>query len=1020
MHVTKAFFFSFAVIVLLAPLSFAPSLRAQEPEFEVLANPVVAPSDSGAYHAINQLPESIRRSAPFAREFYEFARHAGSSGVVDNDAYLSTFQEAQQDMFRASARNANKGFSTQATEGTWSNIGLTGDDTSNTPSAGITTAIVFDPQHPNVMYAGGSGGVWKSNDTGASWTNLTDNYLPNLSVAAVAVDPVNTNTLYVGTGYCYFSIPNYGGSGLYQSTDGGSSFQRLNVSSSAEDFVKVVVDPSNHNNVLASAFSQQTYSQGTVYRSTNGGSTWSSVFTSTGVIWDMIAIPGDPGVFYLIAGNAGSKSGVYKSTNNGASWTAITTPTNFLAATNIGRAALASPTKAPHKIIALITDPQTYGQNYLYESTDTGVDWTEDNTIPSGLFAIPNTTLFHPQGWYDLYLAVSPNSVTSDTIYTGGVLAYVKTGDSWNIFSDYNADHQNGIDGYPHSDHHSFAFNPNNSNIVYDGDDGGLWVNYAAGSNDPSVGGGWQLHCSQMITSRFYHLSLYKNNPSVTWAGAQDQGLWMLTNGANPIKEANVPGAQYGLGDAMRAIVSPQNQTHVFGEGPDGEILVTNSLAVPNWGPTADSADGVTDAVAWDAPFAISPVANGTISAASILYVGRQHLWQSTDGGGNWKRLSPSFSQTSDEVYYISAIGLPAWNASMIYVAGGGSSFQLSTNFGTSFVSRTNPGTVTAIVTSWKDTKFVLVSLEGSKNKVMMSEDSGHSWTDASGVSGANIPGADTNTSCNVMSIAIDSTSPLTTWYAATDFGIYQTMDAGQHWSFMGPGLFPCRDVQIATNGTTMRVATFGRGIWEVTLPIVFSGVETTSLTATKTTAGTNLAWNVENESAGSMFYVERSLDGDAFARVDSVAGSGNSASNQNYAFTDHATAPGTYLYQIHEIDASGAQNYSNKVELHYGTNGLYLYQPYPNPFVLGGNSASAVTLNFELPAMDIVQLRIYDVKGTLIRTLLNKSLDGGPQSAAWDARDDAGNPVAPGAYFYSIQTQNSGMASGKIMVVGE
>jgi hypothetical protein len=266
------------------------------------------------------------------------------------------------------------------------------------------------------------------------------------------------------------------------------------------------------------------------------------------------------------------------------------------------------------------------------------------------------------------------------------------------------------------------------------------------------------------------------------------------------------------------------------------------------------------------------------------------------------------------------------------------------------------------------------------------------------------------------MCVAIDSTNPLSTWYAATDFGMYQTTDAGQHWAFFGPGLFPCRDVQIAPNGSLLRVASHGRGIWEFDAN---DAVESSTLTATKSSSGTELAWSVQDEPDGATFYIERSIDGDGFERIGNTAGMGASSGTHNYTFADNTTAPGTYLYQIHEIDANGAQKYSNQVELHYGTNQLYLYQPYPNPFILNG-SANAVTLNFEIPAMDNVQLRIYDVKGSLIRTLLNRTMDGGPQSTTWDARDDQGNLVAPGAYFYSIQTGNSGVASGKIMVVRE
>ncbi|MFI5202146.1 MAG: FlgD immunoglobulin-like domain containing protein, partial [Candidatus Kapaibacterium sp.] len=133
----------------------------------------------------------------------------------------------------------------------------------------------------------------------------------------------------------------------------------------------------------------------------------------------------------------------------------------------------------------------------------------------------------------------------------------------------------------------------------------------------------------------------------------------------------------------------------------------------------------------------------------------------------------------------------------------------------------------------------------------------------------------------------------------------------------------------------------------------------------------------------------------------------------------DHTTGPGTYLYQIHEVDANGAERYTNTVELHYGTNGIYFSQPYPNPYVLSG-TAGEITLNFELPARDNVLVRIYNIDGTLLRTLLDRPLDGGPHSLTWDARDAGGNLVAPGAYLCSIQTGQSGTVTNKIMVVRE
>ena len=1009
----RRFISSFATLsILFALLRPGGLAQAQEVGSELLSAPIVAPSDSGAYRAINQLPASIRRSMPFAREFAEFARHAGSSGTVDNAAYQREFEVARGDMLRSSER-AMKGTSPlNILGGSWLNIGLTGSDT--VPSAGITTAIVFDPQNPAIMYAGSSGGVWKSVDTGANWFPLTDNLLPNLTVATIAVDPVNTDTLYVGTGNCNAGVPPYNGTGLYRSTDDGKSFQQLNIPNQVS-FVKVLVDPAEHNVVLAASFpTMPGYpSSNSVYRSTDAGNTWKAVFTQ-GMTWDLLAT--SDGTLYL-----SSSAGIYKSTNHGATWSNTTSTSGY--PSNLGRSALASPTDAPNKVFVLATDGGG-SLVHLFETTNAGSTW-DSLKIESPIYALFNPSV-NAQGWYDLVLAVTPHSVTNDTLYIEGVKAFKFVGTDaqmqdgtagMNEYSYYSA-HSGGGSGYPHVDHHSFAFNPVNSNIVYDGDDGGLWVNYAAGSNDVSHGGGWQLHSHNMITNRFYHIGLDTHNPAVTYGGAQDQGLWKIVPGSDP---ESFPDDH--LGDALQPLVSSQNSNLVFAEGPQALIYKGGGTS---WTQTADSAQGVNDAKPnWEAPFKMSPVPQlrpPVSSAASILYVGRQFVWQTSDGGSHWKKLPVSFGTTNDGMAYCSAIGLPAWNVDVIYAAGGGNKFALSTNFGVSWTPQTYPdpsgGVVTSINTASTDTNFVLVSLWGTKNKVMMSENRGKTWTDVSGLPGYNIPGSDTNKACNVMSIAVDSLNPLTTWYAGTDFGLFVTDDAGQHWWFAGPGLFPCRDVQVAPNRVTLRVATFGRGIWENTLPM---GVESTSLSATKVPDGTELSWYVDGEPAGATFYVERSVDGDAFANIGTVAGFGASSERHEYSFADNTKAPGTYLYQIHEVDANGAQRYSNHVELHYGTDGVYFSQPYPNPFMLNssnGASSQAITLNFELPARDNVLVRIYSIDGTLVRTLLDHPLDGGPHTLAWNARDASGDAVAPGAYLCSIQTTHSGTVVNKIMIV--
>ena len=995
-------FLTFIFIALLLQTN-PHNANAQEPATEssgaeTLSQPIVAASDSGIYKHINDIPESIRRSRPFARDFHEMARRAGSSGLIDQDSYLQAFQQAQQDLLRSSEAAALKGRTKQTLAGTWTNIEETNSDTVKT--AGCTSAIVFDPKHPNIMYAGGSGGgVWKSLDTGATWAPLTDNIFPNSSVASIAVDPINSNILYVGTGYCYSANVGYNGSGLYKSSDGGGTWQKLTVPGNAQSYVKLLVHPTKNNIVFASSFD----GAHSLYRSTDGGSTWTSVL-SQGIIWDLVAAPAPNGAttFYAMAGSntssgiVASAAGVYKSINDGATWTKISTS---LFLPRIGRAAIASPSMAPNKIFVLLTD-QPGDTVCLYRSIDSGATWTALD-VPLSLFQ-PNSN--NPgQGWYDLYLAVSPNSIQFDTLYIGGVEAYVNYGNGWVNFSGYS---QNLPHTAPHVDHHSFAINPVNSSIVYDGDDGGLYRNTNAGEADI-----WQYWSLGMITNRFYHIGIWRSNFNVTWAGAQDQGTWQFVKDSIP----KVPGPG---GDGMQPIVSPAdiNGTTVFAEDIDGDVFKT--INGRNWSRITISST-FTDKGGWDSPFKMSPVNHGGISGSQILYLGRQSVWQSTSGGSSWTKLNLSFSLGND-LDYTTAIGVTTFNPNLLYAAGYSNQFRVSKDFGATWASHTGlpGGEITSIVTSWRDTNFVLISLDGnSTTKVSMSDDQAQTWTNVSGTTGATLP------NCNVESVALDSLAPLTTWYAATDFGLYFTTDAGQHWysSSDGLGLFPCRDVQICPNKTTIRVATFGRGIWEALLPLnpKFGAVEWTSLSVQKTANGTALSWFTQGESSGATFYIERSFDGDAFESIGSIPGEGASQYRHDYSFTDPATVPGTYLYHIHEVNTDGTEILTNNVELHYGLDQLLPYQSYPNPFVANGSSAAIV--QYELPGRDEVTICIFSITGIPIRTLLAGHFrDGGIQTEQWDGRDDAGALVAAGAYLYSIQTNHYGAVTNKMVLVRE
>lgn len=1016
---------------------------------ETLSKPVTTPTDSGMYQGINQLPESIRRSAPFARALEEMVRRAGTSGTYDVEARVKAFEQSQQDLKTSAAGMSTQAVGSHGSSGTgsihplsnaWTSIGLTtyldnGNPNDNVYGAGCTTAIAFDPTNPDVMYVGGtSGGVWKTTNEGANWVSLTDTWIPNQSVASIAVDPKNHNTIYVGTGNGYASVDELIGTGLYKSEDGGGTWARIGSSTLSGTVIKVLVDPVKSSVLFASMYSSNPGVAHGLYRSTDSGVTWSKVYAPTSSaateVWDIEAgtiVGGTPDLYFVEGNNPGyasSECGLYRSGNDGVTWSKISG--NYPAGDSIGRCAISISAANPSRVFVLMANPSgdvINATRSLFRSTDNGGTW-ESIDIPASLFLSSNPA---PQGWYDCSLAVSPYSSSSaDTIFIGGIEAYYNY--NYTGWVSYSGPITGNNDGdWPtsasHVDHHAFAFNPKHSDTVFDGCDGGLYYSTEMGyvnSNEP--GTSWVYRSNQMVTNRIYHMGLDLLDAKETFVGLQDQGTWQVTDGTNSV---NVFG-----GDGLQPLSYSGNaSTPYYVELPGGDIYDNQGNYLS--GQFSDNAN-------WDAPFKMSIVNYGTIKFYNVLYAGRQHLWLSTDGGNQWNMNSATFNS------YISSIGLSHSSSNLIYV-GAYQQISVTTDGGTTWTMKSTNmpgGYATSIVTTNKNTNFALASFySATGNRVMRTTNQGSSWVNASGESGATLPAVGVN--C----VALDSTSPLSIWYAATDNGIYYTMDTGAHWSVAGGGigLASCSDVEVQANKTTIRVSTFGRGIWESntsTLPIELASF-TYQKQQTGSPIGTILNWITDSEDGSSYFELDRSIGGASFeevAEVPTKAPGGNSSSQLSYSFFDSTHSPGEYLYELKEVDLDGTVQASNMVELNWGASGLIVSQNYPNPFLVGSPSTSPSNYNsligspipanaispwpytrfhYELPGPDVVTLKIYSSTGQLIRTLLDQvSQQPGDPDVFWDGTLADGSYAPSGTYFYEISTQNSGTVVNKMILL--
>ncbi len=967
------------VVGVLLVLGVVGPVSAQRPseENEQLERPAVAPSNIGAFKDFNSLPESLRKNATLARMLHDYKLRAGADGYIDQSARAEAFEDAKAALTRETANPAKvSGSKLPVFADAWTNIGPTN-------SAGCTRALAIDPKNGSIAYAGAAGGgLWKTTNAGGSWTPLTDNLLPNQGVAAIGIDPKNTNTIFLGSGDAVYNSISLVGSGLYKSTDGGANWSHIAASTFTGTVNKVLVNPLNSNIVLAC-----NYSKPGIYRSTDGGSSFTKVYPTAGnataVIWDIVAadVINNKQVFFAVEGNtpggSSTQAGIYRSSDDGATWSKIT---NGLPAGNtIGKAALGIPNNKTH-VYCLISNPSG-DLTGLYASTNSGAGFSKVNSTPTDVFNIG----YGAQGFYDLYLGVSPGFGTTDTLYIGGIIAYRSTnsGSSWTQYVNTPNDNI-------HVDQQCIAIDPSNSKNLLMGCDGGVYRSTNGGAS-------WSYRSNNMHSMRVYHLGLSKLDSKTTLAGFQDQGIWNAYKGQNP--------SQLWGGDGFQPMVDPSDANVIYAENQYGSIWKSNDggqnfnyINDQSFEPYAD----------WDAPLKMAPHNHLTV------FTGRTDVWRSIDGGSSWDPISNGLGNP-----YILSLGLSPANSNVYWAGCDGGKIYVTTSAGGSWndVSTGVPKVaITSIVCHPLVDDFALISVAAtSKNqaRVLLTTDQGADWTDVSGSGTTALPGVP------VYGVALDSVNPATTWYAATDYGIYYTLNGGQSWSVAGTGLglAACTDVQVHANKTTIRVGTYGRSIWEGNVNVL--PVEMTGLTATKTSAGTSLIWKTANERGNTGFWVERSFNYQAFTDLGFVPGSGTTNDEHSYGFVDTMKTSGVYIYRLKQMDLDGSAHLSNTVEVSYGESAAFrLDQNYPNPFSL---ASGATRIHFELPAEATASLKIFSAEGKLIKALLdNTELTGGPHDVSWDGTDNGGNTVASGSYYYSLETATGEHLSGKMVVVSK
>jgi photosystem II stability/assembly factor-like uncharacterized protein len=412
---------------------------------------------------------------------------------------------------------------------------LNGNVPGNLPLSGRVTALAADPSDPQTIYvAAAGGGVWKTVDGGDSWTALTDDQ-PTLTMGAIALAPSDPQIIYAGTGeadgigpnfLANYSPTTFYGRGVLKSEDAGATWTLLgNDVFDRRSIARIAVDPNDANTVYVAVgepgFNGLNGNEG-IWRSMDGGQTWVNTTAASGLpddqpYTDVIMDPSDPEHLFTAIGNptGNDADGLYETTDGGATWTASGGGT-FPTGRADGRITLANSPSDPLRLYAAITRGSGINSGMLYRflrSDNGGASWVTLTGIPNYL---------GQQGNYDTTLAVDPTN--PDRVYAAGqggpgaVIESMDAGVTWTGI----AVGESGMDG-PHNDHHAAGFDANG--LYLDGNDAGIWR-----LDDPDVGA---IHWTDLNTNlqltTFIGIALDPADPTIAYGGSQDTGTEKYT-----------------------------------------------------------------------------------------------------------------------------------------------------------------------------------------------------------------------------------------------------------------------------------------------------------------------------------------------------------------------------------------------------------------------------------------------------------------------------------------------------------
>ena len=489
---------------------------------------------------------------------------------------------------------------------------------------GRVTTVTGVPSQPKTFYMGvASGGLFRTTDSGATWTPITDGKVPLGSTGCVAVADSDPNVIYLGTGSDSVRSNVSTGRGMYKSTDGGQTWKFIGLYNAGQ-IGAVRIHPTNPDIVWVSAVGDifKANDERGVFKTTDGGQTWRKVLFVSDTVgaMDVELQPGNPNVVYawmsrlerkpwtIISGSR--EGGFYKSTDGGDHFSKITTglPTEL-----IGKANLAVTAANPNRIYALVEAKPGGG---FYRSEDAGQTWALINSQGS-LIQRP---------FYYTTLGADPSN--ADVVYAGAE-GFFKSTDGGKTFTPFRT---------PHGDNHDIWINPKDSQIMIQSNDGGANVSTDGGRT-------WSSQMNQP-TAEIYGVWVDNQFPYKVYGAQQDNTTLIISSQAEPFTTTDWrPGPGCETGPIMP---HPLNPEIVYGscKGQYGVMNLKTGQEKNYWlGAQSLYGNPASDLIyrmQRVSPMATSP------HDPEVLYYGSQYVHRTRDKGVTWERISPDLTAHPD------------------------------------------------------------------------------------------------------------------------------------------------------------------------------------------------------------------------------------------------------------------------------------------------------------------------------------------------------------------------------------